>query len=50
MWRRILIVTMKDFPITEEGVYRFQLTLNGASLTEIEVPVLRVSSSGETAH
>jgi len=37
-----VLVTLRGLPLTEEGVYRFQVLLNSGSITSIDIPVLVV--------
>jgi Family of unknown function (DUF6941) len=34
-----VLVTLRGLPLTEEGVYRFQILLNSRSVTSIDIPV-----------
>jgi hypothetical protein len=37
---RYVLVTLRDVPLTEEGIYRFQLALKGQSVANVDIPVL----------
>lgn len=39
-----LLLTLRDVPLTEEGVYRISVALDGAAPITLEVPVLLVST------
>jgi len=38
-----VLVTLRQIPLTEEGIYRFTMSLGHHEPFEIDVPVLRVS-------
>jgi len=42
---RYVLVTLRDVPLTEEGIYRFQLALNAQSVANVDIPVLTLARS-----
>src|SRR5215470_17552671 len=42
MAREYILATLRDVPICEEGVYRFQIALGGQTAVSVDVPVLTV--------
>jgi hypothetical protein len=37
-----VLVTLRDLPLTEEGLYRFEVGLSGQEPEAVTIPVLRV--------
>jgi hypothetical protein len=40
-----VLVTLRDIPLSEEGVHRFCLALSGQTPVFVDVPVLRASAA-----
>jgi hypothetical protein len=38
-----VLVTLRGLPLTQEGVYRFQVALSGGSAVSLDIPVLTAS-------
>src|SRR5262245_3431359 len=45
MANQYVLVTLRDLPLHEEGIYRFRLALNGQAPVFVDVPVLATSFS-----
>jgi hypothetical protein len=43
MAREYVLATLRDVPIFEEGVYRFQIALGGQALVSVDLPALTVA-------
>jgi len=41
-----IVATLRDIPLHEEGLYRFQIQLRGQPLRSIDLPVLAASRAG----
>jgi hypothetical protein len=41
-----LLITLRNFPLTEEGVYRFVVALDAEHPVTLEIPVLLLSARG----
>ena len=44
-----IIATLRDIPLVEEGIYRFQIQLRGQPIQSVALPVLATSRAGYTA-
>ena len=45
MAQEYVLVTLRELPLREEGVYRFQVALKGQSVTSVDIPVLKPARS-----
>src|SRR5262245_48187758 len=50
MAREYVLATLRDVPILEEGVYRFQVGLGGQAVVSVDLPVLTVQRSIAEVH
>jgi len=45
-----ILATLRDFPLSDEGTYRFALRLNPEQLVAVDIPVLSMSGSTAEYH
>jgi uncharacterized protein DUF6941 len=45
-----ILVTLRDIPLTEEGIYQFRLALSGESMVSVSIPVLASEVASRMAH
>ena len=50
MAREYVLATLRDVPICEEGVYRFQIALGGRAAVSVDVPVLTLERPSPSVH
>ena len=50
MTREYVLATLRDVPILEEGVYRFQVELNGQTVVSVDIPVMTVERPSPAVH
>ena len=49
MAHEYVLVTLRELPLQQEGVYKFQIALNGVLVASVDVPVLMIDRSVPTA-